>query len=197
MVSLIDEYEVSVFLQETGSRHSLLTKHKSFGGQGKITSNSNKLTGENESPILVEDNEDSWAGILVESEEEPETVLRDVPEAVTADEESWRSKRRRQPTRGTDNNGEEPKSSNPSPPSKRKKTAEPSEELNAEDEDNHDEKKAGFATTYEGFSILGWMLCLLITRKGERARNTSGDSAGQVLMEEWISTQAERDYEDD
>lgn len=188
-----DEYEVSIFLQETGSRHTILTKHKSFEGQNKISSNSNKLTGESGLPISVgDDGGEPGAEILVESDEEQPTTLQDIPEAAPADDESGRSKRRRR-TRGTGDDGG-PKSSDPAPPSKRKKTAEPLE-LSSEEED---EKKTGFATSYEGFSILGWMLCLLVRRKGEQAPKTPEDSGGQVLMEEWISTQAQPDdYEDE
>ncbi|KAK2767708.1 hypothetical protein FQN54_003866 [Arachnomyces sp. PD_36] len=189
-----DEYEVAVFLQETGSRHSILTKNKAFGGQKKISSNSNKLTGESGSPILVDDhNEEPGAEILVESDDEPHANLKDIPEAALADEEGGRPKRRRR-TRGTVDN-REPKSSSPAPNPKRKKTVEP---LELSSEEDLDEKKLGLATTYEGFSILGWMLCLLITKKGGKARNPSDGSGGQVLMEEWISTQAQGDnYEDD
>lgn len=174
-----------------------MTKHKSFGGQTKISSNSNKLTGGSGSPILVEDNNrEPEEEILVESDEEPQATLRDVPEAPSAEEESGRSKRRRR-TRGTGDD-EEPRSSNPEPNSKRKKTA---DSLELPSEDDRDEKKLGFATTYDGFSILGWMLCLLVTRKGGRARNipdASDVSSSQVLMEEWISTQAQGDnYEDE
>jgi hypothetical protein len=185
---------VSIFLQETGSRHSILTKYKSFGDQKKISSNSNKLIGESGSPIVIGDNNNGEPGvqILVESDEEPEAALQDIPETASADGKSGRSKRRR--TRGAGDDGE-PKSSNSAPASKRKKTVDPPEPLG---QDDGDEKKLGLATTYEGFGILGWMLCLLVTRKSERTRNAPEDSGGQVLMEEWISTQAQRnDYEDE
>lgn len=188
-----DEYEVSVFLQETGSRHTILTKHKSFESQKKISSNSNKLTGESGlSTSVGNDGGEPGAEILVESDEDQPTSLQAIPEAGPANEESGRSKRRRR-TRGTGDDTE-PKSSDPAPRSKRKKTAEPLELSTGEE----DEKKLGFTTTYEGFSILGWMLCLLVRKKGEQAQKTPEDSAGQVLMEEWIATQANPDdYEDE
>src|SRR5271156_2518737 len=43
----LDDFEVSIFLTETSTRHSLLTKHKHFREKGKdgLKSNSDKLTG--------------------------------------------------------------------------------------------------------------------------------------------------------
>ena len=58
-------------------------------------------------------------------------------------------------------------------------------------EDN--EKKLGLKTTYEGFSIWGWVLCLLVERKGGPTKKGAGPDA-QALMEEWItSTQQQQD----
>lgn len=58
-----------------------------------------------------------------------------------------------------------------------------------------DDKKLGFRTTYEGFSIWGWVLCLLVERKGGSSRkpdNSQGNA--QALMQEWIaSTQQDHD----
>lgn len=55
-----------------------------------------------------------------------------------------------------------------------------------------DEKKLRFSTHYESFNITGWVLCLLITRKGDRAQGrTATSEPKQPLMEEWISSQAQ------
>jgi hypothetical protein len=62
----------------------------------------------------------------------------------------------------------------------------------AEDEED-DKKKLDFNTSYEGFSIWGWVLCLLVDRKGGPGKKFSS-SDGQVLMAEWItSTQLQED----
>lgn len=53
-----DDFEVSIFLTETNTRHSLLYKHKHFRDttQTKLTSNSSKLTGASrDAPIDLED----------------------------------------------------------------------------------------------------------------------------------------------
>ena len=62
-----------------------------------------------------------------------------------------------------------------------------------EDVDEDDKKKLAFKTSYEGFSIWGWVLCLLVDRKGGPGRKASGPDA-QALMAEWItSTQLQRE----
>ena len=56
-----------------------------------------------------------------------------------------------------------------------------------------DKKKLGFNTSYEGFSIWGWVLCLLVDCKGGPGKKASGTDA-QALMAEWItSTQLQRE----
>lgn len=56
----------------------------------------------------------------------------------------------------------------------------------AEDEEE-DKKKLGFNTSYQGFSIWGWVLCLLVDRKGGPGKKLSS-SDGQALMAEWITS---------
>jgi hypothetical protein len=106
-----DEFEVSIFLTETNTRHSLLYKHKHFRDktQTKLTSNSTKLTGASrEAPINVEGREDLYNGsdspVLrrEESDENEAVVLDDIPTLAEAQVEEQpdavtnrRSKRRR------------------------------------------------------------------------------------------------------
>jgi hypothetical protein len=61
---------------------------------------------------------------------------------------------------------------------------------------NEDKKKLSFNTTYDGFNIWGFVLCLLVERKGELAKKSSGVGGAQALMEEWISTQQAQDEDD-
>ncbi|KAI7971395.1 hypothetical protein EIK77_003451 [Talaromyces pinophilus] len=67
--------------------------------------------------------------------------------------------------------------------------------------DNLDDKKLQLTTSYEGFGIWGWVLCLLITRKGQKSRKKvdggSGAATGQALMEEWIGTQMQPVLDED
>lgn len=57
-----------------------------------------------------------------------------------------------------------------------------------------DKKKMGFTTSYSGFNIWGFVLCLLVERRGGPGKKAHGKSDGhaQALMEEWISTQREQ-----
>ncbi|EAW18121.1 uncharacterized protein NFIA_080650 [Aspergillus fischeri NRRL 181] len=166
-----DEFEVALFLRESRTRHSLLTRHKTFEGAG-------------DTDIPVIRSEGGGDKILVESDSETDTDLRDIPQANTSDANG---KRRR----GTDVQG--PGGERTS--KRQKETDSPLEELSADSDD----KKLGFRTQYEGFNIYGWVLCLLVTQKGDkaRARPAASDTSRQALMEEWISTQAQGDLDED
>lgn len=154
-----------MFLRESGTRHSLLTKQKTFGDQQKIKSNSNKLTGTADSPheILVESGDEAE----IETSRPP-VNLSDIPEAGASDDE----------------------------------------ERTAKHEDDGDEitddKKFQLTTSYDGFAIWGWVLCLLVTRKGRKGRTGTAAAgsdgtvtSGQALMEEWIGTQMQPVLDED
>lgn len=155
LMDVTDDFEVAIFLRESGTRHSLLTKQKSFGNKQKMKSNSNKLTG-------------STAEILVESDDEGENErtainINAIPEAVGSEEEESDAGKRvgKAAVQATD---------------------------------TLDDKKLQLTTSYDGFGIWGWVLCLLVTRKGQKGRKRMDDGAGaatsgQALMEEWIGTQ--------
>lgn len=53
---------------------------------------------------------------------------------------------------------------------------------------SEDKKKLALRTYYDGFSIYGRVLCLVIRRRGTRISAAAASS--QQLMENWISTQA-------
>jgi hypothetical protein len=183
-----DDFEVSIFLRESGTRHSVVTKQKIFENQPQEVTSADKLTDMSDSPIHILDEPEPGPTVLVESDEEPQVNLKDIPDAA-GDTEDNRLSRRRGRRRGT--SGEA--SDDGSHPSKRKKADLSSARLITEDE-----KKLGFDTVYEGFSIWGWVLCLLITRKVGKPRDGKATVVltGPALMEEWISTQALQDYDD-
>lgn len=57
--------------------------------------------------------------------------------------------------------------------------------------DTDDKKKLALNTSYDGFSIYGRTLCLVVKRKGKKtATNNLG---GSQMMEQWVSTQAAQD----
>jgi len=106
-------------------------------------------------------------GILVESDSESELNINTIPQAGSEEEDG--------PSEG-----------------KRKKRK---RDESLPESPEHEDKKLRFRTNYEGFNIHGWMLCLLVTRKGDKgkARVEAAEPKRQVLMEEWISTQAQGD----
>lgn len=59
-----------------------------------------------------------------------------------------------------------------------------------------DKKKLHFQTTYDGFSIWGWVLCLLVTRRGGPSKKMTDSNAAQALMEEWISSTQQQQEEE-
>ncbi|GAD92483.1 hypothetical protein CIMG_08085 [Paecilomyces variotii No. 5] len=182
-----DDFEVAIFLRESGTRHSILTRQKTFAENKKIESNSNKLMGTEHSPIHVADETDAARRVIADSDAESEVDLHDIPEAssIEAIEENP-SKRRRTLTVSDD-------------PSDAQSATKRTKRQDETENDTEDEKKLGMITTYEGFNIWGWVLCLLVTRKGERARNNNltSETTGQVLLEEWISTQAPGGVDDE
>jgi hypothetical protein len=151
-----------VFLRESRTRHSLLTRHKDF--EQPI----NKRTRTESSE---ENGGQADTGILVESDSESEVNMDAISQAGSEEEDNTTEGQR----------------------GKRKRNEQLQELHEGED------KKMRFRTNYEGFNIHGWMLCLLVTRKGnkERARIEAAEPKRQALMEEWISTQAQGDLDED
>jgi hypothetical protein len=161
--SLVDDFEASIFLRESRTRHSLLTRHKNFDQPIK-QDGTNTPTGAGSSLANAE--------VIMDSEDDSEFDLHNVPPAEDdAAQDGGRTLRKRQRAASIDP---------------------------VDSTDGGDEKKAGFSTHYESFDICGWVLCLLITHKGDKVRPSAGPSSPkQPLMEEWISTQAQPDLEDD
>ncbi|KAL2864162.1 uncharacterized protein BJX67DRAFT_226152 [Aspergillus lucknowensis] len=113
--------------------------------------------------------EQSASGILVESDSESELNIHAIPPAGGEDSisDGQRTKRKRD---------------GPSP-----------------EATEQNGKKLRFRTNYEGFNIHGWVLCLLVTRKGDTGKEKPVVSVPkrQVLMEEWISTQAQGNVDEE
>jgi hypothetical protein len=81
--------------------------------------------------------------------------------------------------------------------------AEPDEEGVGEDsamqdleDGGEDDKKIGPKTTYDGFSIYGRVLCLVVKRRGA-ASMSAKHASSQQMMESWVSTQAAQGDLDD
>lgn len=162
-----DDFEVAIFLRESRTRHSLLTRNKTFhdpgksgklqSGEAKLESEANDTTGPNE--------------IMIESDSELDE-LHNIPESVEDDIPASGGSERKYQARAS--------------------------QAQPQDDPGGDEKKLQFSTHYESFNICGWVLCLLITRKGDKKKSsaTTSETNPQPLMEEWISTQAQASFDD-
>ncbi|KAK7530804.1 uncharacterized protein J3D65DRAFT_671737 [Phyllosticta citribraziliensis] len=195
-----DDFEVSIFLTDNSTPHSLLTKNKKFNDKPRLKSNSGKLTGwlvtgkTVENPVDLDVEKPQETITIMDEEEGQPLSLSEIPEA---------------PTKGSDgqpigspeglfvneNSSESEDASGPSSRrGKRKQSA-----LADDDEiegAKEDKKKLLLNTSYDGFSIYGRILCLVVKRKGAAAKGsgTAGSTAqapsSQQMMENWVSTQA-------
>ena len=195
-----EDFEVVMFLTEGLTRHSLITKQKQFTKKPKIQSTSNKLTGwlnNSENPITLEDNDDAPEGLREEVEDDP--ALGDIPELtengkrkkydeqedddplfVSSDDEGTVQTQRVAPTKrrkGTKRQGN--------------RAVRNDDEAEPESDVEDDKKKLALNTTYDGFSIYGRILCLIVKRKGKKTAQSAlgAPVGGSQMMEHWVSTQ--------
>ncbi|ROT40006.1 hypothetical protein SODALDRAFT_323287 [Sodiomyces alkalinus F11] len=198
-----DEFEVSIFLTETPTRHSLLTKQKHFREKatGKLKStNSKKLTDiASEAPVGDPDADGNTAAepivLREESDEEAAAALENIP-PVTREAVTGRPKRRRHTAidedeedefrASSDDEAEEDRDANAStieidsdvdeegPPPPKRRRKQATGTGGADDETN-DKKKLAMDITFEGFAIYGRVLCLVV-KKRDGAGITSGSS---------------------
>lgn len=193
-----EDFEVVMFLTDSSTRHSLITKQKQFTSKGRIKSTGNKLTGwlnNSENPITVEDNDQPPAELRKEVEDEP--ALQDIPEvSETASKRQTRDgPEDEDEALFVSSDDEEAFQTQRAPPAKRRKRGNAaSEAVGAPDEDEtlDDKKKLALNTSYDGFSIYGRILCLIIKRKGKKAAPSAATvpAGGSQMMEQWVSTQA-------
>lgn len=216
--STIDEFDVSIFLTETSTRHSLLIKSKDFTQRKqRIRSNSGKMTGwlnaskDNEQAQALDETNKQGVDapvIIREEEDEDDTraaiKLSDIPEAPSKGSKNQKSQQSRSRTAvAVGSNKEDAEEIN----------SDDGNNLNEDDEDEanrirrsttftedvvDDKKKLLLHTTYDGFSIYGRILCLIVNyKKPETARQgvaKVGPAAvhrnGQQMLEQWASSQA-------
>jgi hypothetical protein len=202
---LTEDFEVSIFLTETSTRHSLLTKQKHFHEPKKtgIQSNSSKLTGATndtaidveEAPIIRrEDSEEEEAALNLQDIPAAEEALSDTDDLFVSEEEGpRRSKRARRTNTELDDDFSPVPSPETEPLSKRRKE---DSEVSPDVVETDDKKKMGMETSYDGFSIYGRVLCLVIKRKDKKGKNPAV-IGGQQAMEDWITSTQMPQQEDD
>jgi len=162
-----DDFEVSMFLTDSSTRHQLLTKTKEFASskhKGTLEGWLGPGDSAMENPIPTSADEGNREFVVIR-EESPsdDVVLADIPSAPGSGEESQ------------DNDSIVPK---------------------ALDRTGQDDKKLAPRTSYEGFSIYGRVLCLVIKRRGVAAAAATKPPSSQKMMENWVSTQAAQGEQD-
>ncbi|KAK5700580.1 hypothetical protein LTR97_005097 [Elasticomyces elasticus] len=185
-----DDFEITIFLTELSTRHSLLTKQKSFTDKPKLKPTGNKLTGwlnNSDHPIHIHDD-----GKVPEVLREEEEVLNleDIPEIGDSSKRKAATVDDDEPLFVSSDDEEFFLTQQERPNKRRKKGKEPIQEpAEPEEQVEDDKKKLAMNTSYDGFSIYGRILCLLVKRKGKRA--PAGHAmGGSQMMEQWVSTQA-------
>lgn len=182
-----DDFEVAVFLTETSSRHSILRKMKTVKTEkGRLGTTNGKLTGTRDAPVEV--GEAAPELITEESEESEGVRMSDVPAAARGKAVKKLTLPKDESQEGlfvSDDSDEDNVDAQETPSSLKK-----GKEIVGEDDacGDDDKKKLGMDTTYDGFSIYGRILCLVVKRKGiTRGKEVAG-GAGQAMMEEWITS---------
>lgn len=179
-----DEFEVSVFLTETSTRHSILRREKvAKGGKGRLGSRDGRLTGTRDVPVEVGE---GGPGLLrEESDEMLEVRLADLPaagEEATDGVVMLPKEESREELFVSDGSDAVESQRETRSTGKRKGAA-------ADDADGDDDKKKlGINTTYDGFSIYGRILCLVVKRRGSAKGKEVAGGTGQAMMEDWIAS---------
>ncbi|KAK3647679.1 hypothetical protein LTR56_007908 [Elasticomyces elasticus] len=185
-----DDFEITIFLTELSTRHSLLTKQKSFTEKPKLKPTGNRLTGwlnNSDSPIHIVDD-----GKVPEVLREEEDVLNleDIPEVGSSSKRKAATVDDDEPLFVSSDDEEFFLTQQERPNKRRKKGKEPVQEpAEPEEQVEDDKKKLAMNTSYDGFSIYGRILCLLVKRKGKKV-SASDAIGGSQMMEQWVSTQA-------
>jgi len=225
---MLDDFEVSIFLTDLQTRHALLTKQKTFSDNstrkqaGNLKSWVTKRGLTHEDAIDVDTNKDGDR----DGDEDGVVIRQESDDEGGFSENGPAAKKRRRDDDGHENgngNGDstaaqdedslfihsEPDVSsdegfNPAPTKRRRKAANNDDEEDAinSDDSPDDKKKLGLNTSYDGFSIYGRILCLVVKRRGGptgRGRGAGigggadgeGGGQGQQMLDTFLSTQAE------
>ena len=182
-----DDFEVAVFLTETSSRHSILRKMKTAKAEkGRLGTTNGRLTGTRDAPVELGE---AAPGLVTEESGESEDVrMADIPFAVGSDVVNKATLPKEESHEGlfvSDDSDEGNVDAQETPSSTDKGKRSVDEEENGREDDK---KKLGMDTTYDGFSIYGRILCLVVKRRRTAKGKEMTGGAGQAMMEEWIAS---------
>lgn len=165
-----EDFEVAVFLTETSSRHSILRKEKSAKREkARLGTGSGKMTGTVDAPVEVRE---GAPGLGREDTEDDMSTLALAPQQALSPK---------------DGNGELFVSDDEGYENVwglEKVEADRAQRMQYV----NDKKKLALDTTYDGFSIYGRILCLVVKRRGAAKGKGLVGEAGQAMMEGWISS---------
>ncbi|KAI4087869.1 MAG: hypothetical protein LQ348_003154 [Seirophora lacunosa] len=180
-----DDFEVAVFLTEISSRHAILHKEKrAMTEKPRLGSREPKLTGEGTRGVPVEIRETTEP--LVLREESQEDKLLDMANIPTADQggaQSTAAAASEEELYVSDSSDQAIEAMSTRQPRQR-----PEDAAVDQDPDADDKKKLAMRTSYDGFSIYGRILCLVVKRRGNAKGKDLAGGAGQAMMEEWIAS---------
>ena len=179
-----DDFEVAVFLTETSARHSILRKMKTVKiEKGRLGTTNGRLTGTRDAPVEV--GEEGAPGLVAEDREDGGDVrMADIPSATGGDAVGEDTLAKEESHEGlfVSDDSDEAGADARETPSSRDNVEE------GKDGKGDDKKKLGMDTTYDGFSIYGRILCLVVKRRGTARGRERGGGTGQAVMEEWITS---------
>lgn len=184
----IDDFVVSIYLTETSVRHSVLKKERTVKSEkARLGTTTGRLTGmgTREEPVEVGER-DEPALVRAESHKGKGVRLEDIPRAEDTVMDGSSRQERGESEEGlflSEGSGDEALQPQQRP-SRKGKEKQGSEQQG----DADDKKKKGFDTMYDGFSIYGRILCLVVTRKETAKGKELAGGAGQAMMEDWIAS---------
>lgn len=149
-----------------------------------------------ENPIRID--EDKEVPAILHEEDDDVVELKDIPKASKS--------KKRKSVNDKDREGDDDEAAfvsssdeeffatqRANPSKRRKRTEEPEkvpDDPPAHEDEQDDKKKLFLDTSYDGFSIYGRILCLIVARKSKKEPAVSASTGGNQTMEQWVSTQA-------
>ncbi|KAL8727333.1 MAG: hypothetical protein Q9166_006101 [cf. Caloplaca sp. 2 TL-2023] len=180
-----DDFEVAVFLTEISSTHAILHKEKRAKTEKPpLGTNNGKLTGEGTQKVPLEV-EDVAAPAVLREESQGEKMfnMADIP---AAEGDQTRTSLTKDTSLFVSENSDQDLSDGGQPTRKTSGQGDASAADKGSGKD--DKKKLGMNTSYDGFSIYGRILCLVVKRRGNvRSKDLAG-GASQAMMEDWIAS---------
>ena len=151
--------------------------------------------------MVIDEEHDTGPIVIREEEDDDETTdLADIPEAggVTSDVRPVkRTGTQENLMHNSGGSGDSDDSFHIEAVPAKKRCRQAQREVDDKASEDDEKKRLALNTSYEGFSIYGRILCLVVKRKGIRAAGGAGAPGSQQMMENWVSTQAAAEQNDD